>query len=140
MDLRVSVLGFVVGFLIGLTGMGGGALMTPLLILLGWARPVVAVGTDLVWGAVTKAFGALVHYRQQTVDFAIVKRLTLGSIPGAIAGLILLVQLRIRGSSTMDRTVVRTLGVALVCVALSLFVRCLRRTRTHISGNTVNMR
>ena len=66
MDFRVSVLGFVVGVLIGLTGMGGGAVMTPMLILLGWAKPVVAVGTDLVWGTLTKAFGAFIHYRQKT--------------------------------------------------------------------------
>jgi uncharacterized membrane protein YfcA len=94
MNFKTSILGFVVGFLVGLTGMGGGAVMTPMLILLGWARPVVAVGTDLVWGTLTKATGAFVHYRQRTVDFTIVKRLALGSIPGALAGLVLLAHLR----------------------------------------------
>jgi uncharacterized protein len=139
MDFRVSVLGFVVGFLVGLTGMGGGALMTPLLILLGWAKPFVAVGTDLVWGAVTKAVGALVHYRQKTVDFAIVKPLALGSIPGACSGILLLAHLRLRGGNIMDRVVVRTLGVALVCVALTLLLRCLRGNRTQIKGDPTKL-
>ena len=129
MDLRVSAIGFVVGLLVGLTGMGGGAVMTPLLILLGWAPPVVAVGTDLVWGTMTKAVGALVHYRQGTVDFTIVKRLALGSIPGAVAGIVLLAQLRIRGAYDMDRLVVRLLGAALTCVALSLFFRSVQPPR-----------
>jgi len=98
MDFRISILGLVVGFLVGLTGMGGGALMTPALILLGLARPAIAVGTDLVWGALTKAVGATVHYRQKTVDFKIVKRLAIGSIPGAIAGIALLAHLQKPGS------------------------------------------
>src|ERR1700686_1236881 len=112
MDFKVSAVGFVVGLLVGLTGMGGGALMTPVLILLGWAGPVMAVGTDLVWGTVTKAVGAFVHFRQKTVDFTIVKRLALGSVPGALAGLVLLAYLRARGMNTMDRVTVRMLGIA----------------------------
>ena len=130
MDFRVSVLGFVVGVLVGLTGMGGGAVMTPMLILLGWARPVIAVGTDLVWGSLTKAFGAYVHYRQDTVDFKIVKRLALGSIPGALVGLALLAYLRAQGGEAMDKLVVRMLGVALMCVALTLLFRTFRGSST----------
>ncbi len=140
MDFRVSVLGFVVGVLVGLTGMGGGAVMTPALILLRWARPIIAVGTDLVWGTLTKAAGAFVHCRQRTVDFTIVKRLTLGSIPGALAGLTFLAYLRSRGGDTMDRVVVRMLGIALMCVALSLFVRSLRGLRTKAPGELVYLK
>src|SRR6266700_8344674 len=131
MDIKVPVLGFVVGILVGLTGMGGVAVMTPMLILLGWARPVIAVGTDLVWGSLTKAFGAFVHYRQKTVDFKIVKRLALGSIPGALVGLALLVYLRVQGGEAMDKLVVRMLGVALICVALTLLFRSFRGSRTN---------
>jgi uncharacterized membrane protein YfcA len=134
MDFRVSVIGFVVGALVGLTGMGGGAVMTPVLILLGWARPAVAVGTDLLWGTVTKAVGAFVHYRQGTVDFKIVRRLALGSIPGALVGLVFLAHLRSRGGDAMDRVVVRMLGIALMGVALSLFVRSLRGSPTRGAG------
>jgi uncharacterized protein len=129
LDFRVSILGFVVGLLVGLTGMGGGALMTPALILLGLARPVIAVGTDLVWGTLTKAVGAFVHNRQRTVDLKIVKRLAIGSIPGALLGLAFLAHLRGRGTEMMDRVVMRMLAVALMCVAVSLFIRALRGIR-----------
>ena len=123
MDIKVSVLGLAVGFMVGLTGMGGGALMTPALILLGLARPSLAVGTDLVWNALTKSVGSVVHIRQHTVDNRIVKRLAIGSIPGALAGLGLLAILRRTGVQHQDKVVVWVLGVALVCVALALYAR-----------------
>ena len=132
MDFRVSILGFIVGVLVGLTGMGGGAVMTPMLILLGWAKPIIAVGTDLVWSSITKAFGAFVHYRQRTVDFKIVKRLALGSIPGALVGLALLAYLRTQGGDVMDKLVVRMLGVALICVALTLLFRTFRGSPANL--------
>src|SRR3974377_1183601 len=103
MDFRVAVLGLVVGLLVGLTGMGGGALMTPALILLGWAKPMVAVGTDLMWSTLTKSVGAFIHYNQGTVDFPVVRRLALGSIPGALAGLALLAHVHIRHGDAADR-------------------------------------
>jgi uncharacterized membrane protein YfcA len=140
MDFRVSLLGLVVGLLVGLTGMGGGAVMTPALILLGWAKPVIAVGTDLVWGTLTKGVGAFVHARQKTVDYTIVKRLAIGSVPGAMAGIALLAFLRSRGGNLMDKVVVRMLGVALICVALSLFVRCLRNLRKKDEAEPAQMK
>lgn len=133
MDFKVSLLGLIVGFLVGVTGTGGGALLTPLLIVLGWAPPMMAVGTDLVWSTITKAAGALVHWRQQTVDFTIVKRLALGSIPGALLGLALLARLHASAQSS-DRLVLRMLGVALVAVALSMFWRCFRNPRKAAAG------
>lgn len=129
MDFRVPILGFIVGFLVGVTGTGGGALLTPLLILLGWAPPMMAVGTDLVWSTLTKATGAFVHWRQQTVDFTIVKRLAIGSIPGAFAGLALLAHFRTAGAQSLDRLVIHMLGVALVGLAVSLFWRCFHSPR-----------
>jgi uncharacterized protein len=136
MDFRISILGFVVGVLVGLTGMGGGALMTPALILLGLARPVIAVGTDLVWGTLTKAVGGFVHSRQKTVDFIIVKRLAIGSIPGALAGLALLVHLHKQNVEAMDRVIVRLLAIALMCVAVSLFVRAVRGQSSPINNSS----
>ncbi|HTS70901.1 MAG TPA: sulfite exporter TauE/SafE family protein [Terriglobia bacterium] len=132
MDIRVSLLGLAVGFMVGLTGMGGGALMTPALILLGLARPALAVGTDLVWGALTKSVGSFVHLRQHTVDKGIVKRLAVGSIPGALAGLGLLAILRHRGVQHEDKLVVLVLGTALVCVALVLYARTVLGTRLQL--------
>ncbi|HUI42870.1 MAG TPA: sulfite exporter TauE/SafE family protein [Terriglobia bacterium] len=123
MDYRVALLGLCVGFLVGLTGMGGGALMTPALILLRLARPAFAVGTDLVWSALTRVVGSYVHVRQKTVDTVIVKRLAIGSIPGALAGIALLAYLRHQGVKSEDKLVVLILGGALICVALGLFFR-----------------
>jgi uncharacterized protein len=134
MDIRVAILGLVVGFLVGVTGTGGGALLTPLLIVLGWAPPMMAVGTDLVWSTLTKAAGAAIHWRQQTVDFRIVKRLALGSIPGALTGLALLAHLRASGAYSPDRLVLRLLGGALVVVAATLFWRCFRSPRRSDAG------
>ncbi len=110
MDLKIAGLGLVVGFLVGLTGTGGGALMTPLLILFGWAPPMVAVGTDLVWSTITKATGAGLHLRQKSVDFALVKRLLIGSVPGALAGVFLLAHVRALGAHRADHLTIRVLG------------------------------
>jgi len=132
LDLKVSVLGLAVGFMVGLTGMGGGALMTPALILLGIARPSLAVGTDLVWNALTKSVGSIVHIRQHTVDYSIVKRLAMGSIPGALVGIGLLAILRRSGIQHEDKLVVLVLGVALVCVALALYARTVVGRHLHL--------
>ena len=72
MPWGAAAIGLLVGFLIGLTGMGGGAMMTPLLLWTGWAAPTVAVGTDLVWNALTKVVGAAVHYRHRNVNLKLV--------------------------------------------------------------------
>jgi uncharacterized membrane protein YfcA len=126
MDFKISLLGLLIGLLVGLTGTGGGALLTPLLILLGWTTPLIAVGTDLVWSTLTKATGAVIHWRQGTVDLTLVKRLALGSVPGALVGLALLAKLRSIAEYDLDRMVLRLLGVTLVGVAVSLLWRCFR--------------
>src|ERR1700735_2510939 len=85
--------GFAVGFLVGMTGGGGGSLMTPLLILLFHVHPVTAVGTDLIYASVTKTGGSVVHGLNKTIDWRIVRRLALGSLPASllpITGLVLL--------------------------------------------------
>ena len=84
-DPLFSLSGFVVGLLVGMTGIGGGSLMTPLLILLFGVHPATAVGTDLLYAAATKTGGTLVHGFARTVDWAVVKRLAAGSIPASIA-------------------------------------------------------
>jgi uncharacterized membrane protein YfcA len=94
MPWGAAAIGLLVGFLIGLTGMGGGAMMTPLLLWTGWAAPTVAVGTDLVWNALTKVVGAAVHYRHRNVNLKLVWRLASGSVPGALVGLYLLGSLK----------------------------------------------
>src|SRR3954447_11764723 len=79
-----SLAGFLVGMLVGLTGVGGGSLMTPLLVLLFGFHPATAVGTDLLYASVTKTVGTAVHNNRQTVDWRIVGGLATGSVPAAI--------------------------------------------------------
>jgi uncharacterized protein len=90
MDPWLIVFGLGVGILVGTTGMGGGALMTPLLILVFGIQPVVAVGSDLAYAAITKTTGGLLHYRRGTVQTNLAYWLAVGSCPGAVAGVILL--------------------------------------------------
>ena len=124
MPWGAAALGMVVGFLIGLTGMGGGAMMTPLLLWTGWAAPTVAVGTDLVWNALTKTVGAAVHYRHKNVNLQLVWRLAAGSIPGALLGLYLLALLKkSAGVTYLDHLIVRVLGVTLMLVAVGIIFR-----------------
>lgn len=118
----LSLSGFAVGFLVGLTGVGGGSLMTPLLVLLFGFKPAVAVGTDLLYAAITKSGGAAVHHRHGNVDWAITRRLALGSVPAAAATLWLLslVGVRDHGAANLISVV---LGVALLLTAASLLFR-----------------
>src|SRR5947209_14456103 len=86
MDLRFSLIGLIIGFLIGLTGMGGGSLMTPVMILVMGVKPVIAVGTDLAYGAVTKIIGGGTHWRQGTVHRKSAYLLGAGSVPATLLG------------------------------------------------------
>src|SRR5580704_14610726 len=124
MSWGAAGIGLLVGFLVGLTGMGGGAMMTPLLLWTGWATPMVAVGTELVWNALTKVVGATVHYRRNNVDLSLVWRLAIGSVPGAIVGLFLLALLKTSASvEFVDHVIVRALGGTLILVALSMILK-----------------
>lgn len=89
MGWETSLLGLLVGLLVGLTGVGGAALLTPLLVLVG-INPSIAVGTDLFYNSITKLFGTVQHLRQKTVNKALVRYLAYGSIPGAIVSVVLL--------------------------------------------------
>ncbi|TWE01150.1 hypothetical protein FB550_106207 [Neobacillus bataviensis] len=82
MSIGIALMGLLVGFLVGLTGVGGAALLTPVLILIG-VNPSIAVGTDLVYNSITKLFGVFGHWRQKTVNLQMVKYLAIGSIPSA---------------------------------------------------------
>lgn len=139
MDWTFPLLGFAIGVLVGLTGIGGGALMTPLLILVGSVRPVIAVGTDLLYGAITKAVGSFLHYRQRTVDLSIALRLGMGSIPAALLGVALIDWIKGGAENgAIDRFISRALGAVLMLVALSLLVRPFQRQGS--SGDTGPLR
>jgi uncharacterized membrane protein YfcA len=114
--------GFAVGFLVGMTGVGGGSLMTPLLILLFHVHPVTAVGTDLIYASVTKTGGSLVHSFNRTIDWRIVRRLALGSLPASLLTLSLLWLLKI-DQAAYSALVTKVLGVALIATATALLMR-----------------
>ena len=114
--------GFAVGFLVGMTGVGGGSLMTPLLILLFHVHPTTAVGTDLLYASVTKTGGSLVHGINKTIDWRIVTRLATGSLPASLLTLLVFHFLTI-DPTAMNALVTRVLGVALLATALALIFR-----------------
>ena len=130
MDGWIALAGLVVGFVVGLTGMGGGALMTPLLVLLFKVEPLAAVSSDLVAAFVMKPVGAGVHLRRGTVDLRLVTWLVLGSVPSAFCGALLLDQLG-DGQVVQDR-IKLLLGVALLVAATSMVGKqLLGRGRTY---------
>ncbi|ARW15575.1 sulfite exporter TauE/SafE family protein [Komagataeibacter europaeus] len=121
-NLLYVLSGLGVGFLVGMTGVGGGSLMTPLLILLFKVHPQSAVGTDLLYAALTKTVGTLVHGRSQSVEWRVVGRLALGSIP---ATLLTIAALHWAGSPSAQVTHVISvaLGIALLITAPSVLFR-----------------
>jgi uncharacterized membrane protein YfcA len=114
--------GFAVGFLVGMTGVGGGSLMTPLLILLFHVHPSTAVGTDLLYASITKSGGSLIHGINRTIDWRIVGRLAMGSLPASLATLLLFHVLAI-DPAVLNALITRVLGVALLATALALLFR-----------------
>jgi uncharacterized membrane protein YfcA len=114
--------GFAVGFLVGMTGVGGGSLMTPLLILLFHVHPVTAVGTDLIYASVTKTGGSVVHSFNKTIDWRIVRRLATGSLPAAVLTLATLWLLK-DDQAAYSALVTKVLGVALLFTAAALLLR-----------------
>ena len=130
MDWLLVLGGLGVGFVVGLTGMGGGALMTPMLVIFFGIDPVTAVSSDLVVSLVMKPFGAGVHAKEGTVNYELVKWLCLGSVPSAFAGVLLLNAL---GGDDVSSTVKVYLGIALLMAATSMVIRheINRRRGTH---------
>jgi uncharacterized protein len=124
-DPLVIVFGFGVGILIGLTGIGGGSLMTPLLIIFAGVKPVMAIGTDLAYGAVTKTLGGWRHWRKGTVDFGVSAWLALGSIPGSLVGVWLIERLHAAHGASLDKVLLLSVAGALVVVAISILARAL---------------
>ncbi|NTV10438.1 MAG: sulfite exporter TauE/SafE family protein [Zoogloea sp.] len=123
MELGYTVAGFSVGAIVGLTGVGGGSLMTPLLVLLFGIHPSVAVGTDLLYAAVTKASGTLAHGRKGSVDWQITWRLATGSIPAAAVTLSLLGYFAPGGIGGARQIITFSLGMALLLTAISIIFR-----------------
>lgn len=122
LDLLHAAAGLLVGLLVGLTGVGGGSLMTPLLVLAFGVSPQTAVGTDLLYAAVTKITGSAVHGWRDTVDWKIVRRLAYGSIPAALLTLVVLSYVGKVGASS-EHVILLSLAGLLAITSLTVLFR-----------------
>jgi uncharacterized protein len=125
MDPLVIAFGLGVGILVGLTGIGGGSLMTPLLVIFIGTNPIVAVGTDIAYGAVTKTLGGWRHLRSGTVDLGISKWLAFGSVPGSVAGVLLITHLHHTHGDSFNDTLLWVVAAVLAVTALITLARAL---------------
>ena len=115
------VAGLIVGFIVGMTGVGGGSLMTPILLWFG-INPATAVGTDLLYAAITKSGGVLVHGKNKNIDWTITGWLTLGSVPAVLLTLWFLASLH-TDPSAMNAVIKQALGVVLLLTALAILFK-----------------
>jgi uncharacterized membrane protein YfcA len=126
MDPAIVIFGLGIGVLVGMTGMGGGSLMTPLLILIFGIQPTTAIGTDIFYSAVTKTVGGWRHLRMKTVNMELVRYLAMGSVPAAVLGVAVVSYLEDRiGSERLDSLVYAVLGGTLLMVGVITLARAL---------------
>jgi uncharacterized protein len=123
MDFQVAyiVAGLLVGFIVGMTGVGGGSLMTPILLYFG-VSPANAVGTDLLYAAITKAGGIHVHHKKKNIDWKITGELALGSLPAAAITLWVLHSISV-DTDTLNKVIKVTLGYALLLTAVAILFK-----------------
>ena len=120
-DGLTALAGVLVGTIVGITGVGGGSLMTPILVLLFGIAPQTAVGTDLLYACITKTFGVAVHHKNETVDWQVVRRLAMGSLPGAA---LTLIWMRLNEVSQIKSGVILTaLAFALIVTAVGIVTK-----------------
>jgi uncharacterized protein len=125
MDPLIIVFGLGIGMLVGLTGMGGGSLMTPVLIIVFGYNPVTAVGTDLAYGAVTKTVGGWRHFRNQTVFFPLAAWMGVGSVPAAIGGVYVLHLLENKYGKSFDDAMLIAVAGAVMLTGTTVLARAL---------------
>jgi len=122
MDFSFTIIGFLVGFVVGMTGVGGGSLMTPILVLGFGIQPAIAVGTDLLYAAITKSGGVLVHHKHGNIQWPVVVLLSIGSVPASLCSIFVIKHLDASGIN-YDNLIMSTLSIALILTALFLFTR-----------------
>jgi uncharacterized membrane protein YfcA len=125
MDPLIVLFGLGVGVLIGMTGIGGGSLMTPLLILVFGTKPLVAIGTDLAYGALTKTLGGWRHFRKGNVDMGVALWLCAGSAPGAVGGVVAIAAIQSHYGDSFQDVLLFALAIALFLVGAAVLLRAL---------------
>jgi uncharacterized protein len=123
MDFALIAFGLGVGVLVGMTGIGGGSLMTPMLILVFGVTPVTAIGTDLAYAAVTKTVGGYKHWRQRTVDMRLSAWMALGSVPAAVGGVYVLTLLEDWAGRDFEDLLLTILAIALLITGAATLIR-----------------
>src|SRR5437763_13507433 len=123
MDDRFSLVGLSIGFLVGLSGMGGVSLLASIMILVFGIPPVWAVGTDIAYSTVTKAVGSIVHIRQKNVNFKIALWLACGSVPATFLSVTLVQFIRKHYGSVINGIIIHTIGFTLILVAVMLILK-----------------
>lgn len=132
--LLYALAGASVGFVVGMTGVGGGSLMTPILLAFGFP-PTIAIGTDLLYASITKAGGVITHVRQNTVNWKIARNLLLGSLPASIVTMAFLKYLQVQ-EIDYSAILATTLGIMLILTSLVLFFRTfLLYERDHLASS-----
>ncbi len=136
----LSVVGFIVGMLVGMTGMGAGVLVTPLLLIGVGLPATVAIGTDLAYGAVTKLAGTVQHWRQKTVDKTFVLWLGVGSIPASLVAVATLSWLHRFDAGATELWLNRLVGAALLLASLMIFRKVFSRTSHDFASTAGEVR
>jgi uncharacterized membrane protein YfcA len=135
----LTITGLLIGFLVGLTGMGGGALMTPVLIFVFGFSPTMAIGTDVTYSAVTKIFGSWRHWRQGSVDIPLALWLCLGSVPFALAGVFAVTYVKNHYGDLVNIILYRAIGSALMLVGVMLIVKILIHVEQRYRRENITM-
>jgi uncharacterized protein len=138
-DFALVAFGLGVGVLVGMTGIGGGSLMTPMLILVFGVTPVTAIGTDLAYAAVTKTVGGWKHLRQKTVDITLSSWMALGSVPAAIGGVYVLTLLEDWLGRDFEDAVIAILAGALLLTGAATLVRAFLKSMHERERDTIQM-
>jgi uncharacterized protein len=138
-DPALIAFGLGVGVLVGMTGIGGGSLMTPMLILVFGVTPVTAIGTDLAYAAVTKTVGGYKHWRQRTVDMRLSSWMALGSVPAAICGVWVLERLEEWSGRDFDDLLISILAGALLLTGAATLARAFLKRMHERERDTIAM-
>jgi len=137
-DFALVAFGLGVGILVGMTGIGGGSLMTPMLILVFGITPTTAIGTDLAYAAVTKTVGGYKHWKQRTVDMTLSAWMAMGSVPAAVFGVYVLTLLEDWLGSDFEDTVIVLLAGALLLTGTATLVRALLKRMQARERDTID--
>jgi uncharacterized membrane protein YfcA len=138
-DFALIAFGLGVGVLVGMTGIGGGSLMTPMLILVFGVTPVTAIGSDLAYAAVTKTVGGYKHWRQRTVDLQLSSWMAIGSVPAAICGVWVLEAIEDWAGRDFDDLLLNVLAVALLLTGAATLVRAFLKRMHERERDTIPM-